>query len=116
MHRFPHFAGSRYTLLAAGWDCVAVDVDDHWVFKFPRHGAAEERLRVEIGLLEVLHPRLTMSVPAPTLVQEQLAFSRHLKLKGDHLVAKHSRMLFEGAWRRVWRFSIRNFMVSIAGS
>lgn len=85
---FPELVGSRYTLLTSGWDCVAVDVDDRWIFKFPRHLSAEKGLRIEVSLLEVLRPVLTLPVPAPVLHPGPPIFSRHLKLKGDHLLAE----------------------------
>lgn len=91
----PEFAGARYTVLTAGWDCVAMDVDDHWIFKFPRHAFAEERLRTEVGLLKTLNPLLTLPVPAPVLEIGPPIFSRHIKLKGDHLVTAQYEVLSE---------------------
>jgi len=98
---FPEFAGSRYTLLTTGWDCVAVDVDDRWIFKFPRHLSAEQALRTEVSLLEVLRPFLTLPVPAPELHPGHPIFSRHLKLKGDHLLAEQYEALPDGDRQRL---------------
>jgi hypothetical protein len=41
---FPELSDSEFAFLTAGWDCVAVDVDDRLIFKFPRHDAAEKAL------------------------------------------------------------------------
>ena len=38
---FPELSGSEFIIHTAGWDCVAVDVDDRLIFKFPRHELAE---------------------------------------------------------------------------
>jgi hypothetical protein len=40
----PEHASSDFALLTMGWHCIAVDVDDRLIFKFPRHEAAEKAL------------------------------------------------------------------------
>jgi hypothetical protein len=84
---FPEHANSRLTLLAFGWDCLAVDADDRLIFKFPRHAAAERSLLREARLLAIVRPAVTMPVPDLTLVPGPPLFSRHVKLKGEHLLA-----------------------------
>jgi hypothetical protein len=90
---FPELACSRFTLLTAGWDCVAVDADDQLIFKFPRHQAAERALMMEASLLAVIRPVVTMQVPDLTLHHGPPLFSRHAKLKGEHLVAAQYELL-----------------------
>lgn len=84
--RFPEHRDGRFTLLTAGWDCVAVDVDDRLIFKFPRHDDARQALVTEASLLAVVRPKLTMPVPELSLFSEPTPFSRHAKLPGEHLV------------------------------
>ena len=83
---FPELARARFGLLAAGWDSVAIDVDDALIFKFPRDEDAREGLIREARLLAVIRPVVTMPVPDLELFEQPRLFSRHLKLKGDHLL------------------------------
>jgi hypothetical protein len=90
---FPELSGSKFTPLTVGWDSVAVDVDDRLIFKFPRHEAARERLVAEADLLGVIRSAVTMPVPELTLHSGPPLFSRHVKLKGDHLLTRHYELL-----------------------
>jgi hypothetical protein len=90
---FPELSESKLTLLTVGWDCVAVDVDDRLIFKFPRHEAGEKRLVSEAGLLGVIRPAVTMPVPDLTLHPGPPLFSRHTKLKGEHLLTPQYELL-----------------------
>jgi hypothetical protein len=99
---FPELACSRFTLLTAGWDCVAVDADDQLIFKFPRHQAAEKALIMEASLLAIIRPVVTMQVPDLTLHHGPSLFSRHAKLKGEHLVAAQYELLPDDILRRAW--------------
>ena len=83
---FPCLTGSTFRLLTEGWHSTAVDVDDRLVFKFPRHAAAARALVREAGLLAVIRPAVTMPVPDLTLHPGPPLFSRHRKLKGEHLL------------------------------
>jgi hypothetical protein len=90
---FPELSASRFTLLTAGWDSVAVDVDDNLIFKFPRHEAAERALASEAGLLAAIRPAVSMAVPELTIHPGPPLFSRHVKLKGEHLLAAQYELL-----------------------
>jgi aminoglycoside phosphotransferase (APT) family kinase protein len=84
---FPELRPARFTLHGAGWDSFAVDADDRLIFKFPRHAEAEARLRSEAGLLAAVRPAVSMPLPNQELHLGPPLFSRHEKLKGDHLLA-----------------------------
>ncbi|WP_136683616.1 phosphotransferase family protein [Falsirhodobacter xinxiangensis] len=86
--RFPELAGARFKLRNGGWDCIALDVGDRMIFKFPRNPIAERRLRREAGLLAVLHARLPLPVPKMVLHLGPPVFSSHRKLPGDVLEPK----------------------------
>jgi aminoglycoside phosphotransferase (APT) family kinase protein len=90
---FPELSGSRFELLTVGWDCVALDVDDRLIFKFPRHEAAQKRLVTEASLLEVIRPAVTMPVPDLSLHPGPPLFSRHTKLEGEHLLTPQYELL-----------------------
>ncbi|MDB5489841.1 MAG: aminoglycoside phosphotransferase family protein [Reyranella sp.] len=92
---FPEHASSDFRLLAQGWDCVAVEVDGHQIFKFPRHDAARRRLAVEAGLLAQVRPAVTLPVPRLTLHGKQRLFSRHEKIAGEPLLTAQYEKLSE---------------------
>jgi Phosphotransferase enzyme family len=98
---FPDLAGSAFTLLAEGWDSLAVDVDDRLIFKFPRDEAARRRLVREASLLRVVRPAVTMAVPDLSLHPGPPPFSRHVKLAGEHLLTRHYERLPEQARERL---------------
>jgi aminoglycoside phosphotransferase (APT) family kinase protein len=85
---FPEIGGGQFGLLAEGWDSVAVDVDDRLIFKFPRHENARKALIMEAGLLSVIRPAIDMPVPDIELFETPRLFSRHVKLKGEHLLSQ----------------------------
>lgn len=86
---FPELSEAKLTLLTEGWDCLAVDADDRLIFRFPRHEAAGKALVTEAGLLAVIRPAVTMPVPELALHRGPPLFSRHVKLKGEHLLTRH---------------------------
>ena len=86
VERFPELAGGQFSLLAEGWDSVAVDVDDRLIFKFPRDADGEAALRREVSILHVVGAAVSIPVPSLTLFEAPRAFSRHAKIPGDHLV------------------------------
>lgn len=94
---FPDLAGSSFRLAMAGWDSVAVDVDDRWIFKFPRHEAGKEGLLREAGLLAVIRPAVSLPVPDLRIHPGPPLFSRHEKLSGEHLVTAEYDALPEAA-------------------
>lgn len=91
--RFPQLGGSRFTLLSAGWDSVAVDVDDRLIFKFPRHADGEAGLRHEARILALVRARVGMTVPSLELIEEPRLFSWHEKIPGEHLLASQYDLL-----------------------
>lgn len=98
---FPELRSAVFSLLTAGWDSVAVDVEDRLIFKFPRHPTAEQALRKEASLLRVLRPVLTMPVPDLTLFPGSPIFSRHPKLPGEHLITAEYDRLSEAVRERL---------------
>lgn len=85
----PDLAGSRFRLLAAGWDCLGIDVDDRLIFKVPRDAEATAALEGEARLLDLVRPAVTLPVPDLVLFREPRLHSRHAKLPGEHLLAPH---------------------------
>lgn len=90
---WPELEESSFTLVTGGWDCLAVDVDDRLIFKFPRHEQARHALVAEAGVLALIRPAVTMPVPELTLHPGPPLFSRHGKLRGEHLLTRHYEVL-----------------------
>ena len=89
----PELGEATFTLMTEGWDSMAVDVDDWFIFKFPRIEEAGEALRREAAMLAVVRPQLTLPVPNLAFYETPQPFSKHPKLKGDHLVtAQYERL------------------------
>ena len=86
VEQFPQHADAQFTLLAEGWDSVAVDVNDRLIFKFPRHARGEAALRREVAILDVVGAAVSMRVPSLTLFETPQTFSRHDKIAGEHLL------------------------------
>ena len=111
-NRFPELSNGEFSLLTAGWDSLAVDVDDELIFKFPRDQAAENSLRKEASLLRIIRPAVTIPVPALTLIPGPPLFSRHAKLRGEHLVTAEYERLPEAA-RQELAFEMARFYAEL---
>ncbi|QIG46959.1 aminoglycoside phosphotransferase family protein [Nordella sp. HKS 07] len=83
---FPDLATASFRPLTMGFHSLALDVDDRLIFKFPRGEEAEEALRREARILAAIRPHVTLPVPDLDLIEEPMLFSRHTKIKGEHLV------------------------------
>lgn len=87
---FPDLAAGVFTPQTRGWDSLAIDVDDRWIFKFPRHAAARGRLAREAAVLAIIRPAVSLPVPHMTLHEGPPGagaplYSRHPKLPGHYL-------------------------------
>lgn len=98
---FPELAAATFTPMTAGWDSLAIDVDDRLIFKFPRDCRAERALLAEAALLAVVRPAVTMIVPDLRLHHGPPLFSVHEKIKGGHLLAKDYEILPHSARDRI---------------
>jgi hypothetical protein len=98
---FPDLSGSTFRLLPEGWHSTAVDVDDRLIVKFLRHEEAAKALVREAGLLALVRPAVSMPVPDLTLHLGPPLFSRHGKLKGEHLATAQYDRLPEQACRQL---------------
>lgn len=83
---FPRLRNASFRPLTMGWHALAIDVDDRLIFKFPRGAEAEQALRREASILSAVRPHIAMRVPDLELIEDPMLFSRHSKIKGEHLV------------------------------
>ncbi|WP_236020765.1 hypothetical protein [Devosia sediminis] len=82
----PELEGARFSILADGWDSVALDVDDRWILKFPRHQLGVEGLRREAAVLDVVRGAVEMPVAAIALFEAPVLHSMHAKIPGVSLL------------------------------
>ncbi len=82
---FPELAGLPFNVLNHSWDSVAIDVDDSFIFKFPRSTKAKVALQRESRFLAHIRPRVWLAVPDMSIHSGPPLFSRHRKIKGEHL-------------------------------
>lgn len=109
IERFPELTSAHFELLSEGWDCLALDVDDRLIFKFPRHEEARQRLIAEVDLLAAVRPALSLPVPVPRLCYGPPLFSCHEKIPGAHLVTAQYEGLDEPARQTLARDMARFF-------
>lgn len=93
----PDLAGLPYVAHHAGWDSVAIDVDDRLIFKFPRHDGDQTSLRREARLIAAARPHVRLAIPDLSIVEAGIVFSRHAKIPGTHLLPEHYAALPEMA-------------------
>jgi aminoglycoside phosphotransferase (APT) family kinase protein len=72
--------------LEGGWDNAVFDVDDTWIFRFPRRREVVGWLRMEAALLPELAPRLPVAVPQfEASLFDETTFVAYRKLRGEPL-------------------------------
>lgn len=96
---YPQFSSYDLTtirLVTQGWDSLVLDVNDDYIFRFPRREATTQQFEKEVRLLPELMKRL--SVPVPDLKYIQLnpqepakSFIGYPKLQGEPLTRETAR-------------------------
>ncbi len=85
----PDLAGVPLRTFGDGWDCLAVGAGET-IFKFPRHAAAEARLRREPQAIALLAGRTALRLPTMTIHEVAddggpVVFSAHDRVPGEIL-------------------------------
>jgi aminoglycoside phosphotransferase (APT) family kinase protein len=76
--QFPDVCPGRVSYLGEGCDSWAFDVDDRWVFRFPKRADVEQQLLLEARVLPVLAARSTLALPDFCFLGRPSAgFARH---------------------------------------
>lgn len=104
----PELGGLSFNVLNAGWESVALDVADTYIFKFPRNAEAARSVEKEARLLSVVRPLIEMAVPDLELFPGPPMFSRHRKIPGSHLLEEDYSLLPESA-RQLLAEELANF-------
>ncbi|MEM8552805.1 MAG: aminoglycoside phosphotransferase family protein [Pseudomonadota bacterium] len=92
----PDLADADLTLRADGWDCLAIEVAGEWIFKFPHHPGAQERLRREPMALDLIRPQTDLTLPFMEVFDGPPVMSLHRKVKGSPVNPDEYARLTEG--------------------
>jgi aminoglycoside 2''-phosphotransferase len=99
--------------IAKGWCCFVLDVNDEWIFRFPRSPEDARRLEPELLLLPELETRLQVPVPHVDHVlrdgRGRVRFVVYRKLRGRPL----PRWNLAGARGRRWSAEIADMVRSL---
>jgi aminoglycoside phosphotransferase (APT) family kinase protein len=84
---FPEFQGVRVELLDEGWDFRVFEVDESWLFRFPRRKTSVAKLKKEREILSVIGDWVSLPVPNHEYYHEPKegsirAFAGYRKLPG----------------------------------
>ena len=85
--------------ILSGGDNIVLDVNDRWIFRFPRSKFAEQTRQCETKLLELLREQLTVSIPTYTYVAQprkgnQYGFAGYKKIPGTPVTVRG----YQTAW------------------
>lgn len=82
-------------LVLHGRDSVVADVNDAWIFKFPRHEYGAHQLEKEARTLAYFGERLELRIPELTTHTDTYFYSCHPKIPGDSLTSQAYQELTE---------------------
>ncbi len=60
---FPQLKVRHSRQIVTGWENLVLEVDKEYIFRFPKYGETEKRLRGEIAFLPALRRQLSIDVP-----------------------------------------------------
>ncbi len=82
---FPELQWKRATHVVEGWDHYVINLDNKWIFRFPRMAEYRKILVDEIPLLKYLSPRLNIRIPVYKFVSKDKTFAGYELIKGIQL-------------------------------
>lgn len=72
-------------IIETGWDHLVAEVNEKWIFRFPRKKASIKNLQREKKLLAYLKSYISLAVPQYQFFGKKIAFAGYQKLPGIHL-------------------------------
>jgi len=81
----PDLKISSITIIETGWDHLVAEVNEAWIFRFPRTEGSIANLEREKRLLEYLKNHITLPIPHYHYVGTATAFVGYRKIPGIHV-------------------------------
>lgn len=81
----PELPINQITLISSGWDNFVADINDEWIFRFPRSTEFLAILSRETTLLKRLHEHVSMPIPNYEYIGAHTAYVGYRKIKGIEL-------------------------------
>lgn len=110
----PDLADAPLRFHTDGWDCLAVEADDTWIFKLPYNEAAVDRLLREPRTIELIRPRTALELPAMRLHRDPLLMTEHRKVPGGMVDAARYAKMDEDARARL-AHDVAGFFAAVHG-
>lgn len=73
------------TIIETGWDHLVAEVNEDWIFRFPRTEGSIANLEREKKLLDYLKDHITLPIPHYHYFGRNIAFVGYPKIRGIHL-------------------------------
>jgi aminoglycoside 2''-phosphotransferase len=81
----PDFTVHSVLIIETGWDHLVAEINNEWIFRFPRTAGSIPNLEREKKLLDFLDNQLSLSIPQYDFVGKKIAFVGYRKIPGIHL-------------------------------
>ncbi|MGE0010136.1 MAG: aminoglycoside phosphotransferase family protein [Candidatus Babeliales bacterium] len=94
-NELPSLSIQSCKLLMSGWDNTVVEVNGHWIFRFPRKEHMAVTLEREIKLLDRLQGKTSLCVPHYIFIGKEVAMVGYAKLQGTDFLAPDYALLAE---------------------
>jgi aminoglycoside 2''-phosphotransferase len=109
-HEFPNLHIRSARRILSGWDNVVLDVNNRFIFRFPRFKRAEKTLQFETKLLPLLRDHLRVEIPNYTYIaqarRDQYAFAGYKKIAGTPVTVTG----YRASWTPKLSKSFANFL------
>lgn len=112
LEEIPFFEVSSIKIISCGWDNWVADVNNEWIFRFPRKKSVAENLFRENLLLDKLHPLAKVCIPRYEIKGNKFCFVAYRKIHGIELSKECYEKLNEDE-RRSLAELIANFLFSL---
>jgi aminoglycoside phosphotransferase (APT) family kinase protein len=84
----PDLEINSITIIERGWDHLVAEVNNDWIFRFPRKERSIDNLEREKKLLDYLKNYITLAIPDYHYFGTDTAFVGYRKIQGIHLKQK----------------------------
>ncbi len=92
-HELPNLTINTCTMLMGGWDNTVIEINNKWIFRFPRRYEMAATLERESSLLKRLDGIVTMPIPQYEIIGKDVAMVGYRKLQGSSLLGPEYRAL-----------------------